>query len=266
LFKVKLTEDVINERVEIVLNNNPNLEGWVFDTNSKHINKNSLLHFNHVLGYKSTTTLYVLRRSLTFTLYDIRMQYTLHNISVHLKLNSNFLFKDGQLYTGCRKPYIYICPSHGEFTKSWNGLLEDIKTKNNKYSGNGCHGCYLEKSSGLHSPHWNFELTDDDRQINRDTSEHIKWREDVYKRDDYTCQYCLRRGEKLEAHHINSYKRYKNLRFLLNNGATLCVECHRTGINAFHRIYGNKNNTEKQYIEWINRREEEGICAINMIL
>ena len=54
-----------------------------------------------------------------------------------------------------------------------------------------------------------------------------QWRSDVFSRDNWTCQTCGIRGVYLEAHHIKSWARYPELRLDLQNGATLCRECHK---------------------------------------
>lgn len=53
------------------------------------------------------------------------------------------------------------------------------------------------------------------------------WRTKVFERDDYTCQHCHKRGGELNAHHIKPFAKYKDLRFELSNGLTLCIDCHR---------------------------------------
>lgn len=53
------------------------------------------------------------------------------------------------------------------------------------------------------------------------------WRKEVYERDNYTCVFCGQKGGKLNADHIKSFAKFPALRFDINNGRTLCVECHR---------------------------------------
>lgn len=53
-----------------------------------------------------------------------------------------------------------------------------------------------------------------------------KWRQKVFARDNFTCQICNKRGGELNAHHIKPYAKFKDLRFKVSNGLTLCVECH----------------------------------------
>lgn len=56
------------------------------------------------------------------------------------------------------------------------------------------------------------------------------WRNSVLERDDYVCQACQRKCAKYEkglaAHHIQPYAAFPELRFHLDNGLTLCRECH----------------------------------------
>jgi len=58
------------------------------------------------------------------------------------------------------------------------------------------------------------------------TTKYKIWRTTVFKRDNYTCQKCERRGGKLEAHHIKSWISYPKLRFIISNGITYCYKCH----------------------------------------
>ena len=57
--------------------------------------------------------------------------------------------------------------------------------------------------------------------------ENDKWRLEVFKRDDYTCQICGQRGGKLNADHIKSYHAHIDIRWDLDNGRTLCIKCHK---------------------------------------
>ena len=54
-----------------------------------------------------------------------------------------------------------------------------------------------------------------------------EWRNKIFERDSYTCRRCGQRGGRLQAHHIRPYTDRPDLRYVLSNGLTLCVTCHK---------------------------------------
>lgn len=62
----------------------------------------------------------------------------------------------------------------------------------------------------------------------RRSKQYKEWRTAVFERDNYTCQLCGVRGGTLNADHIKPFALYKELRFQLNNGRTLCANCHKS--------------------------------------
>lgn len=80
--------------------------------------------------------------------------------------------------------------------------------------------------TGEKNPNWKGGITPQNLLI-RMTAEYRLWREAVFKRDDYTCQHCYSRGGTLNADHIKPFAYYPELRFAIDNGQTLCVDCHR---------------------------------------
>jgi 5-methylcytosine-specific restriction endonuclease McrA len=74
--------------------------------------------------------------------------------------------------------------------------------------------------------HSGITLKHPDKSI-RMSLEYRLWRESVFKRDDYRCYDCGTRGSYLEAHHIFPFATFPRLRFLIENGITLCRPCHK---------------------------------------
>jgi len=115
-------------------------------------------------------------------------------------------------------------------------------------SGQRCKKCGIIKMTGENNPRYNFNLSDEDRISRRKIPENEIWRKEVYTKYDYTCQKCMKRGCKLNAHHIQNYSTHKELRFDVENGIVFCEKCHKN----FHKEYGNKDNTQEQINEFVN--------------
>ena len=135
----------------------------------------------------------------------------------------------------------------------------DYKDFSHFQRGQRCDECLhkfrVENNTKERHPQWNHNLTDEERIIKRNYSEYREWVQKIYQRDNYTCQCCGKRGITLNAHHIESYADNPDLRLDINNGATLCEECHSNKYeNSFHRIYGTHNNTKEQFIKWLKSK------------
>lgn len=87
------------------------------------------------------------------------------------------------------------------------------------------------KNSGSSSHLWKGGITPINKQI-RQSAEYKEWHRKVFERDEWTCKECGVRSCKgkaviLHADHIKPFAFYPELRFDLNNGRTLCIDCHR---------------------------------------
>jgi hypothetical protein len=110
------------------------------------------------------------------------------------------------------------------------------------------------------------------------SEEYKNWRQEVYKRDNFTCQLCGATDAPLNAHHIRPWHKYKSLRFEIWNGITLCADpCHASvsgfevlweydfykktgGLDKLHKVFGKELNnmeTEKVMNEKLLKEGEE---------
>lgn len=142
-------------------------------------------------------------------------------------------------YKNCKDLLDYKCSCGNQSKISLSNFLRGVR----------CNKCYRENNKGENHHKWNPNLTEEERRIKRNYEEYIIWRNTVFKRDNYICQVCLDdKGHNLNAHHLNGYNWCKEGRLDINNGITLCKNCH----NDFHNTYGRGNNTEEQFNNWIN--------------
>ncbi|MGM0582977.1 MAG: HNH endonuclease [Bacteroidota bacterium] len=126
-------------------------------------------------------------------------------------------------------------------------MLEQVK-KNAAYAYKHRKKNGMKGVTGPDHPNWNPNLTPEERTKKRRKLQRIKWRERVYERDNYTCQVCGDdTGGNLNAHHLYNYMDYPSKRADIDNGITLCEDCHK----EFHKQYGWGENTAEQFEDFM---------------
>lgn len=126
----------------------------------------------------------------------------------------------------------------GSFKKGHSLLGKGIgETIRGKKSPN--YGKSLSWMIGDKNPNWKGGVTSENRKI-RMSLKYKLWRITIFERDNYQCLIGGKKhGNKLQVDHIQPFSLYPELRFELNNGRTLCINCHKK--------YGWGAN---QYIKW----------------
>lgn len=69
-------------------------------------------------------------------------------------------------------------------------------------------------------------------KILRHSFEYRLWRKSVFERDNFTCVWCGARSRKgkpveIQADHVKPFCDFPALRFAIDNGRTLCRDCHK---------------------------------------
>ena len=141
-------------------------------------------------------------------------------------------------------------PKYNSIKTSCDYCGKEVEINKYRYNNHKNHFCSREckdkwnseNIKGKNHPSYNPNLTDEERD--RNYPEYKDWRKAVYERDNYTCQCCGdNKGHNLNAHHIYGYTEYKDLRTDVDNGISLCEECHK----RYHKQYGYKNNNYKDF-------------------
>lgn len=131
----------------------------------------------------------------------------------------------------------------GEKSKGHSVTLE-VRNKISKANK----GIKRPQSSGENNYRWikdRNKILDNHRQ--RSSFEMTCWRKACFERDNFTCQKTGERGGKLVVHHINNFADFTELRTSIENGITLSKNEHI----KFHSLYGTKNNTRSQLLEFL---------------
>jgi len=108
-----------------------------------------------------------------------------------------------------------------------------------KFCSQSCAATHRMTGSG--NPLWKGGVTEENDKA-RKTPEYKEWRTAVYERDRWTCQLCEYKGDDIIAHHIKKFSEYKELRYDVDNGITLCRSCH-IAIENPQRLHA-KHSTE----------------------
>lgn len=110
------------------------------------------------------------------------------------------------------------------------GKKHSLEFRNNckkRMLGNILSEITKEKMSKTHLAKWENRIRKGKTYFHQaNNRKYRKWRMEVFKRDDYTCQSCFKKGIYLEAHHIKGWTEYPDLRYEKDNGLTLCKKCH----------------------------------------
>lgn len=124
----------------------------------------------------------------------------------------------------------------------------------------GCKGLeqitMLGKSNkGKSNPAYNHKITNEEREsskFQRVSARAKELRAEAYRRDEYKCRVCGSKSRDLVAHHLEGFANNPDKRFEIDNLITLCEKCHI----EFHKTYGYKNNTKKQFEEYLRAKVE----------
>lgn len=111
-----------------------------------------------------------------------------------------------------------------DFIKKF-GKIPSPKMENRPRGKN--HHNFGIRRTGENSFNWKGGVTPENERI-RHSKEYKEWRISVFERDKYSCVNCGdNRGGNLNADHIKPFSLFPELRLDVNNGRTLCIECHK---------------------------------------
>lgn len=91
-------------------------------------------------------------------------------------------------------------------------------------------------------------------QAIRQSLQYKEWRKEVLRLQDYTCQFCKKRGGKLEVDHVEEFSTSPEKRLEVTNGRVLCKDCHKrvTGYRKADNV-----DLRKAFVEVLSEIAEE---------
>lgn len=106
-----------------------------------------------------------------------------------------------------------------------------------------------ETKMGDKNPNWKGGISPENVRI-RNSAEIRMWRKSVFFRDNYTCQECGAKNGNgkavvLNADHIKPFSLFPELRLAIDNGVTLCFDCHKKTDTYGWKGYFNKLNNKE---------------------
>lgn len=81
---------------------------------------------------------------------------------------------------------------------------------------------------------WRGGLCSESKLI-RSSKKYAELRTKIFKRDDFTCQMCSKKGGELQMDHILEFANYPDKRMDEQNLRTLCKPCHKNTDNYGHK-------------------------------
>lgn len=119
--------------------------------------------------------------------------------------------------------------------------VEPYRVNKAKFCSHSCRAKFY--FTGERNVNWKGGISSWKDQV-KASKEYKEWRMSVFQRDRFTCKWCGHRSVKskahgdktsdIQAHHITPMSKDKEQWFLINNGITLCIPCHR-------KTYGKEN-------------------------
>lgn len=145
-----------------------------------------------------------------------------------------------------------VCDYCGEEFKRLTSLKNQLEGLGQKhhFCSSGCRQLFFVREN---SPLWIRDKEPDRRYRNLSLTK--EWRNEVFKRDNYTCQLCgdtSKKGHRvtLNAHHIVKFSSSKELRYVVDNGITLCKSCHE-------KTYHKEEKFEDMFRQIINNKKKK---------
>lgn len=115
------------------------------------------------------------------------------------------------------------------------------KFRTRRFCSTSCSAQAL-RPSGADHPMWKPELIEKQRTSR---GPQANWAKKVKQRDEWQCRSCGVKGGRLEAHHIDEFSKMVALRWDVENGITLCFDCHRDVHAGIRVVVKNAVNSVK---------------------